>query len=510
MAEAGLLGSKHITAKLDGSGPCTSLLTFNDFRRVGSTYLRRTLAPGLRSMSSTPNRVHTHLTLSHEALFRYAVVSEVRTRTLGGSSLSLAIADVLALPHYDLQGQLRFLSARTLQRWLTAVQDGGAGALEPKLVQRSSTAIPAKLMAFIRLEKDSDSEASLPELLKRARLLGIIAEDEPIHRSTLWRTCHRQGVALSRTRRLATADMRRFAYPHRMMMILCDGKHFRAGPARLRRVALIFIDDASRFVLDAVVGTSETCALFLSGLHSAIRRHGLMKALYLDRGPGFIADDTATVLVNLDIPLIHGRARYPEGHGKVERFNRTLLSQLLRSFPGNPEIDPDPGALRLRLLHWIQTDYNRSHHESINMSPEEAWLADETPLHFPRDDAWVDSRFVATVERTVSKDNVISFQGVAYEVPRGNAGRRITITRLLLEENALMVLHEGRFIRIHPVDLVANAYDRRGWQQRPKKSVSPTTTAASLAFKADMAPLVNEDGGFPAQEDPDDDDDPVR
>jgi hypothetical protein len=39
-----------------------------------------------------------------------------------------------------------------------------------------------------------------------------------------------------------------------MQMVLCDGKHFRAGAARLRRVALFFLDDATRMGLHVVVG----------------------------------------------------------------------------------------------------------------------------------------------------------------------------------------------------------------------------------------------------------------
>jgi hypothetical protein len=43
--------------------------------------------------------------------------------------------------------------------------------------------------------------------------------------------------------------------------------------------------------LAAVVGTSETTERFLHGLHTTISRWGRMKALYLDRGPGFISED---------------------------------------------------------------------------------------------------------------------------------------------------------------------------------------------------------------------------
>ena len=59
------------------------------------------------------------------------------------------------------------------------------------------------------------------------------------------------------------ADKRRFAYPHRMLMMLAGGKPFRAGPplAPWRRkrsaMAMLFLDDASRFALGIVVGAAQ-------------------------------------------------------------------------------------------------------------------------------------------------------------------------------------------------------------------------------------------------------------
>ena len=102
------------------------------------------------------------LTLSPEGLFRYFVVSEIRTRLLRGKPLAAAIAEVLDLPHHDVRDGPREVSQRTLYRWLAAFTRGGAAALEPVPPARLSAAIPANLMAFIRIEKSSDPEASLP------------------------------------------------------------------------------------------------------------------------------------------------------------------------------------------------------------------------------------------------------------------------------------------------------------------------------------------------------------
>jgi hypothetical protein len=65
----------------------------------------------------------------------------------------------------------------------------------------------------------------------------------------------------------------------------------------------------------------------------------------------------------------------------------------------------------------------------------------------------------------------------------------------------LSVLHRGEFKRLHPVDLEANARDRRGRRRdEPPDEVGPVKTAASLAFDRDFAPVVTEDGGFTDKE----------
>ena len=438
---------------------------------------------------------------SPKALFRNHVVSEVRARVLAGRTLAQAVREVVALPHVDHQGRPRPLFARTVYRWLSDDAQGGYGALEnePRPTLADSTVLPPELLDFLRQEKSSDVDASVPELIRRARVLGVIKPDERVCRTSVWRAGRRLGIAFARRRRLADTDMRRYAYPHRMLMVLADGKHFRAGVNRLRRVALVFLDDATRFGLDVVVGTSETTALFLGGLYQVIRRAGLMLALFLDRGPGFISEDTHQTCARLGIAFIHGTTAYPEGHGKVEKFNQTWEAQILRGFDGNPAIDPDPQSLRLRLLHYLHSVYARTPHEGLGgQTPEQRWNSDPRRLAFPQDQAWLDERFVTSFLRTVSKDNVISCDGSDYEVPRGHAGTQVRVYKNLLR-GTFCVHHEERLVKIHPPDLVANAYSRRARAAGPTAPPLETPivqTAAQLAFQAEFAPLVDETGGF--------------
>lgn len=437
---------------------------------------------------------------SPKALFRHHVVSEVRVRVLAGQSLAQAIAMVVKLPHVDELGRPRPLFTRTVYRWVGEHAKGALAALEDQARPRSadSEVLSRKLLDFLREQKKGDAEASVPELIRRAHTLGVISTEQHVDRTSVWRACRRMGLALTRQRRLAQADMRSFAYPNRMLMALADGKHFRAGVGRHRRVALAFLDDATRYGLDAWVGTSESTMLFLTGLYQVIARFGLMSALFFDRGPGFISDDTHATCARLQIAFIHGRAGYPEGHGKIEKFNQTWKQQLLRGFDGHPEIDPDPSALRARLLHFLREVYNKTPHEGLGGdTPEQRWNADPRGLCFPQDRAWLDECFVATFERTVSKHNLIPYQGVDYELPRGHAGREITVHRNLLRES-LAVLHEGRLVQIHPVDRVANAYARRIQETTTEtpESTPIVHTAASLAYQLEFAPLVDLDGGY--------------
>lgn len=439
---------------------------------------------------------------SSEALSRYRVVSEVRVRVSRGEKNADAIEAVAAFEHPDFSGTMRKVSVRTIYRWCSDFERHGFPGLQPTSRTRieRSLVLPERLLDYLVEQKERDPRASIPELIRRARQQGIISFDAPIERTTVYRTLKRMGVYVGRRKkRHPYRDTRRFAYAHRMEMMLCDGKHFRAGRARARRVALFFLDDCTRYGLHVVVGTSESTELFLRGLYETIRRHGFAGIYYLDQGPGFISADTFDVVRKLEnAPLIHGEAKYPEGRGKIERFNRTAKSDVLRGLDGRPDVDPDPGALELRLCHYVSEVYNRRPHESLDSAtPAERFFADTKPLRFPETDAQLRDRFVVHFTRRVSADHVVSIDGTDYEIPRGHAGETIVVNKRLLDAQ-YTVEHQGKIVEIHPVDVVANARARRGrGRTEPGATQHPLPkSAADMVFDNDLAPIVGRDGGF--------------
>ncbi len=434
-----------------------------------------------------------------EAIFRFLLVSRVRTAVGAGGGVTETVRQLSREVHLDFKGTQRTVGARTLFRWLAAYDARGLPGLVRKIRDAaiSSTVLPEELLLFAKAEKEDDPRASVPELINRARALGVVGEQTRIDRTTLYRALLRMGVSTKRKKTSAAGgDQRRFAWPHRMQMVLADGKYFRAGVKRQKRVAVFYLDDATRMGLEVVVGTSESTVLFLTGLHLVFRRYGKMSILFLDGGPGFISGDTACVVGNLGAHLIIGTASYPEGHGAIERFNQTALKDLLRHLDGRPDVDPDPGALTLRIRHWLRTIYNRSPHRFLDgATPEERFLKDETPLRLQKSEQELCSRFFVTEQRKVGKDHVVPLFGVDYETPAGHAGTRITLYRHLLEGTVHM-LHQGLLVRLHPVDLAENAKSRRARKAAELPPKGPTRGSADITFANDFKAVVDPDGGF--------------
>lgn len=128
-------------------------------------------------------------------------------------------------------------------------------------------------------------------------------------------------------------------------------------------------------------------------------------------------------------------------------------------------------------------------------TPEQRFQADERPLRFPADTKTLDDCFTVTEARKVSGDNVLSVGGVDYEVPRGHANTSVTLWRRLLSEE-LLVLHDGKAVRLLPVDLARNATAGRARSSAPDDDEGTPKTAASLAFAKDFGPVVGADGGL--------------
>jgi transposase InsO family protein len=433
------------------------------------------------------------------ALGRFAAVSVVAAKVTAGMSLSRAIEEVTKTALVGPNGEALALSRASLYRWHAAfTAKKFAGLLDEGRPQVPvSRVLPSAFIDFMVKEKTIDPDASLPEIIRRAEVDGVVGAS-CLSRTSVWRAANRLQLPIFADKMSRHDDARRFAHEHRMRMVLCDGKHFRAGATKVRRVVFSYLDDATRKVLGAVVGTAEDRSLFLRGLMQVIRRAGLMDGLYLDRGSAFTADDSALVCGRLGIPLVFGRVRYPAGHGKIERYNQTILNDLLRGISADKAIDVSYAWLQTMIEHYLTTLYNPRRHEGLNgASPNERWDADSRELRLVDDLRKVEDHFIVTETRRVSRDNVVMLDDVPYEMPRGQRGRRVQVFRHFLDDT-FTVLHEGRHVVLAKVDLHANAVAQRTKRLAATEPApaGKIRTAAQRAFAKDFASVVSPDGDF--------------
>ena len=204
-----------------------------------------------------------------------------------------------------------------------------------------------------------------------------------------------------------------------------------------------------------------------------------------------------TVLARLGIHFIHGTANYPEGHGKIERFNRTQWADLLRTFSGDPGVDSSLDSLTSRCNHYTGNVYNNETHSSLGMSPNQKWDMDTMPLRIPNDFTALERHFIFTRKRKVSRDNVIKNNGTNLEMPNGYAGKIVVIEDDLLH-NTQYFIHDGKRTILNEVDLVANAKDKRlsrALEEEPAPVLK--TTAARVLYDSEFAPIVDAGGNCP-------------
>lgn len=286
------------------------------------------------------------------ALIRFAVVSVVLSRVEAGMSFAAALRSVTKSPPITERGEKFRFSERTLRRWVGDYKRIGFNGLLPvdRRMTSASRVLKNDFISYICREKITDQDASIPELMRRAK------EDEvdigTNSRVTVWRAAKKLNLPIFSAKAPENSSKRRFAYEYPMQMVLTDGVHFRAGPKRAKRVAMILLDDASRYAFCGVVGYSENTELFLKLIWMGLTRHGHFSNLFVDNGSGFSSGDAGLIFARLGIPLIHGTVDYPEGRGKIERFNRTVRADHLRGFDGFG--DSSIGYLQLQLNHYLE------------------------------------------------------------------------------------------------------------------------------------------------------------
>jgi transposase InsO family protein len=182
---------------------------------------------------------------------------------------------------------------------------------------------------------------------------------------------------------------------------------------------LTVLDDHSRYLVGLAACADEQTATVQAQLITLFRRHGLPDRLLCDNGgpwgttgSGVRYSRLGVWLLQLDIPLSHGRPYHPQTQGKDERLHRSLVAEVLgrSSFL-------DLAAAQQAFDQW-QTVYNEQRpHAALALAvPASRYQPSRRP--FPEVLPAIEYPSGSSVRR-VSSSGHISFRGQDYDL--GNA-----------------------------------------------------------------------------------------
>ena len=421
-----------------------------------------------------PDSEHRHAV----ALFRYGVIADLVRLEPGAEGLYQQIAEK-AEADYVIPGTTRTrVAAETIRHWLKRYRAGGFDALMPKprADRGRPRKIPDDVAELLIATKEQHPKLPVRAVIDHARASGELPEELELAPSTVHRLLAREGLMRKRTDAPSGNDRRRFAFARAGELWMSDVMH---GPAvivegkRKRKSYLIaFLDDATRVVPYATFALAESTAAFLPVFKQALMRRGLPERLYVDNGANFRSHHLALVCAKLGIALIHARPYQPQGKGKLERWFRTVRSQLIAHLSAEDTASLE--ALNRRLWAYVEGEYHHAPHRSLEGdTPLERWARTGDEVRFADEGLDLDELFLFEATRRVQSDRTVSLNGVAYEVDAALVGEKVT---LRYDPSAppgrpIQVWHDAR--RIHdakPLDAYANCFVRR---HRPSSSLEP-------------------------------------
>lgn len=201
--------------------------------------------------------------------------------------------------------------------------------------------------------------------------------------------------------------------------ILQFGPYLPIGPGGTRKQVylVVFLDDATRYVLHAEFYPTLDQTIIEDCFRQAIQQYGAPDAVYFDNGKQYRTRWMAQTCSKLGIRLLYAKPYAAESKGKVEKFNRTVdsfLSEVALDKPRTLE------ELNKRFAVWLSECYQNKPHaalssENQSVSPETAYRSDRKALRFVEPKTLTNA-FLHAETRKVDKSGCISFMDRKYEV----------------------------------------------------------------------------------------------
>src|SRR5580658_10203817 len=381
------------------------------------------------------------------ALFRYGLIAPLVLETLPRGELTRRAQEVAARLYDIPHSNRRQVSVDTLLDWTLRYRRNGLAALSPKPRQdRGQTrAVAPETAALIERLKRENPHRTGAALLRE---LAVTNERNQagLSASTLYRFLRARGLT---ERQLlldkATAHKKyeaQFANQIWQPDMLFGPWVERPGGGKQQVFLQAALDDASRLIPHAQFYPNQGLDAFLDCLRQAIAARGIPTRLYMDNAKIYRSPQLARIVASIGILIVHTPPYQPEGRGKIERFFRSVREQFLASL--DPKVLLSLAQLNERLWHWLDTDYHRREHSSLQTTPLLRWQRDIEQVRQLPPATDLRRLFFHRVDRLVRKDSTFLLKNRFFEAPSHLAGKRIEVRFDPLDLTQLEIYSGGK------------------------------------------------------------------
>jgi len=389
-----------------------------------------------------------------KALLRYQVISPLLAADPPRGGKYKMIEELASRQWVLEEGKLMSPQPETIRYWLRLYRNGGFEALKDK---------PRKDTGLVRGMEVP--ERSIERIIKIMETMGK-APEGLMARSTLHRALKARGLSARKRKPPEDKDLDRFQADYandlwQADMLTGPWLPDPTRPGKNRRTYMYaFLDDASRLVpYGRFFFKGDLPALELV-MKRSIQRYGRPARVFYDNGMVFRSKKMAQICASLGMHRTIFTTPYrPEGHGKIEAFNRLCRAQFIAELKASPIRTLED--LNRAFLAWLEMEYNRRKHTELGIPPHERWLRDAERVKYV-DEEKMRRSFLFNVDRSADKTGVFKLHGCRYQVGWELAKKKFQVLYDPEKLELVEIFRDGKFVqKAKPLNITAHRAPRK-------------------------------------------------
>ena len=312
-------------------------------------------------------------------------------------------------------GEIIGVSCRTMRRWRERMEaDGYSGLADRRKGKPSAQRVPVQTVEqVLALYQETYYDLNIRHFHEKLR------EEHEIQLSYTWVQQALQGAGLvAPGRKRGAHRKRRERRPLPGMLSHIDGSRHQWFQDERWYDLIVILDDATSEIYYAQLVEEESTVTVMTGLREVIERRGVFCALYSDRGSHFWLTPKVGGKVDYHRPTQVGRALHdlgvqmipaysPQARGRSERNFGTWQGRL-------------PQELRLHQIRSVEAanGFLREHYIAEFNQRFQRAAAQRGSAFLPCRRRDLNLIFSLQFERTVNRDNTVSFQNLSLQIER--------------------------------------------------------------------------------------------